>query len=306
MWNCLAIALVFLLFADGDVPMVYRLRARAVPVADFPSGEEIAVLPLVLSAEQQAQKDITTQAKSKNSALRPESRLTLVRYVSGEFARALKPLPAGKEGFLVNAGQPLNQQMLERAVATHGAAIHTGDTVQITKLEFRGHSIVVDVNGGGRGKHSWREHLQIGMVGSPFPTGSTTTTRPDSGPPGIQPGAGSTVFLEFNKTVPDLSPDDLKQLLAPILDFSKQRSASVQWVDTLPPEMKKAIQDRRPVVGMDRDMVIAAVGKPERKVREKDADGNDIEDWIYGQPPSKTMFVRFMGEHVTKIEQFPQ
>src|SRR5207245_358241 len=129
--------------------------------------------------------------------------------------------------------------------ATHGAAIHTGDTVQITKLEFRGHSIVVDVNGGGRGKHSWREHLQIGMVGSPFPTGSTTTTRPDSGPPGIQPGAGSTVFLEFNKTVPDLSPDDLKQLLAPILDFSKQRSASVQWVDTLPPEMKKAIQDRR-------------------------------------------------------------
>ena len=306
MSNCLAIALVFLLFADADVPMVYRLRARAVPVADFPSGEEIAILPLILSAEQQAQKDVTTQAKSKNSALRPESRLTLVRYVSGEFARALKPLPAGKEGFLVNAGQPLNQQLLDRAVATHGAAIHTGDTVQITKLEFRGHSIVVDVNGGGRGKHSWREHLQIGMVGSPFPTGSTTTTRPDSGPPGIQPGAGSTVFLEFNKTVPDLSPDDLKQLLAPILDFSKQRSASVQWVDTLPPEMKKAIQDRRPVVGMDREMVIAAIGKPERKVREKDAEGNDIEDWIYGQPPSKTMFVRFMGEHVTKIEQFPQ
>ena len=85
-----------------------------------------------------------------------------------------------------------------------------------------------------------------------------------------------------------------------------EAAASVQWVDTLPPEMKKAIQDRRPVVGMDRDMVIAAIGKPERKVREKDAEGNDIEDWIYGQPPSKTMFVRFMGEHVTKIEQFPQ
>ena len=65
MWNCLAIALVFLLFADADVPMVYRLRARAVPVADFPSGEEIAILPLILSAEQQAQKDVDAFAKGR-------------------------------------------------------------------------------------------------------------------------------------------------------------------------------------------------------------------------------------------------
>jgi hypothetical protein len=90
------------------------------------------------------------------------------------------------------------------------------------------------------------------------------------------------------------------------LDFRKQRSASVQWFDTLPPEMKKAITERKPVVGMDREMVVAAVGKPDHKVRERDADGNDIEDWIYGQPPSKTVFVRFTGDRVTSIKQFPQ
>jgi len=39
---------------------------------------------------------------------------------------------------------------------------------------------------------------------------------------------------------------------------------------------------------MDREEVVAAIGKPEHKVRERDSEGNDIEDWIYGQPPSKT------------------
>jgi hypothetical protein len=80
----------------------------------------------------------------------------------------------------------------------------------------------------------------------------------------------------------------------------------VHWVDTLPPELKKAIQDRRPVIGMDREQVVAAIGKPEHKVRERDAEGNEIEDWIYGQPPSKTVFIRFQGEKVTSIRQYPQ
>jgi len=117
---------------------------------------------------------------------------------------------------------------------------------------------------------------------------------------------GSTIFLDFIKFVPDMTPDELKKILSPFLNFQNERSASVQWIDTLPPEMKKAIQERRPVVGMDREEVVAAMGKPDHKVRERDSDGNDIEDWIYGQPPSKTVFVRFTGDHVTKIEQFPQ
>ena len=190
-------------------------------------------------------------------------------------------------------------------MATHGAAVNSGDHVQITKLDFRDHTIVVDVNGGGRGKKNWRDHIQIGMGGAPD-VSSTTTTQQEKGPPGIRPGMGSTIFLEFTKTIPDLTPDELKQLLAPFLDFSKQRSASVQWADTLPPEMKKAIQERRPAIGMDREELIAAIGKPEHKVRERDSDGNEIEDWIYGQPPSKTVFVRFQGERVTSIKQYPQ
>lgn len=304
MSNWLAISLSLFLFVAADVPGVERLHSTTSPSPAFSPEDEISLFPGALPAEDnQAQPN--QQNKPKSTTLQDASKLELIRYVSGEFAKAIKPLPAGKEGFLVYVGKPVAYDQLDRAVATHGAAVNSGDHVQITKLDFRDHSIIVDVNGGGRGKKNWRDHIQIGMGGAPT-VSSRTTTQQENGPPGIRPGMGSTIFLEFNKTIPDLAPEDLKQLLSPLLDFSRQRSASVQWADTLPPEMKKAIQERRPAIGMDREELIAAIGKPEHKVRERDSDGNEIEDWIYGQPPSKTVFVRFMGDRVTSIKQYPQ
>ena len=50
----------------------------------------------------------------------------------------------------------------------------------------------------------------------------------------------------------------------------------------------------------------AALGRPDRKVREKGSDVSETEDWIYGQPPAKTIFVKFEGDKVTQVEQFPQ
>jgi hypothetical protein len=299
------LSLGLLLFAGADIPGSERLRSSTVPGGTFSHGDEISVFPDDLAGDQQAaQSDAQNGAKA--TSLQEYSKLELIRYVSGEFAKATRNLPAGKEGFLFYVGKPLSPELLERAVATHGAAVHIGDGAQITKLEFHDHAIVVDVNGGGRGnKKSWRDHIQIGMGGT-IPTARTTTTNQENGPPGLQPGTGSTIFLEFSKPVPDLTPEELKKILSPFLDFARQHSASVQWVDTLPPEMKKAIQERRPTVGMDREEVVAAIGKPEHKVRERDSEGNEIEDWIYGQPPSKTVFVRFMGDRVTSVKQYPQ
>ena len=305
MSKLLILSSALLLFAFADIPGSERLRPSDLPRDTFSSTDAIPVLPEDGADDSQAAQT-PDQGKSKSATLQELSKLDLIRYVSGEFAKATRNLPAGKEGFLLYVGKPLSPELLERAVATHGAAVHIGDSAQITKLEFHEHSIAVDVNGGGRGKKHWRDHIQIGMGGS-IPTARTTTTTPEeSGPPGLQPGMGSTIYLEFSKAVPDLTPDELKQILSPFLDFAKQRSASVQWFDTLPPELKKAIQERRPTVGMDREQVVAAIGKPEHKVRERDSEGNEIEDWIYGQPPSKTVFVRFMGDRVTSIRQYPQ
>jgi hypothetical protein len=305
MSNWLLSTLAVLALVAVDVPAVERLRSNATSRTELPEGD-ISLFPTSLPAADDSQAAQKSPAE-KSGTLQEQSKLDLIRFVSGEFAKATKPLPRGKDGFFLYVGQPLMTDQLDRAVASHGAAINAGDNVQITKLEFHDHTIVVDVNGGGRGKRNWKDHVQMGM-GSSGPTMTSSQTKVDDNQaaPGVIPGLGSTIYLEFKKPVPDLAPDDLKQLLAPFLDFTKQRSASVHWVDTLSPELSKAIQDRRPTVGMDREEVVAAIGKPEHKVRERDPEGNEIEDWIYGQPPSKTVFVRFRGERVTSVRQFPQ
>jgi hypothetical protein len=305
-WLTLTLSVWF--FADADLPRIDNLRPANQTDATFSRADAIPLLP-AFSGENPDMQSATQQNANdakKSPVLQDQSRFALIRYVSGEFAKAVKPLPSGKDGFQIAVGKPLDESALQHSVAVHGAAVNTGDQVQITKLEFRARSIVVDVNGGGRGKHHWRDHIQVGLGGTnPIPGRSSTQRAAENGPAGMMPGTGSTVFLEFGKPVPDLTPDELKQLLAPFLNFAKERSASVQWIDTLPAEMKQAITERRPVVGMDRDEVIAAIGKPDRKVRERDAEGRDTEDWIYGNPPAKTIFVRFMGERVTAIKQYP-
>ena len=53
---------------------------------------------------------------------------------------------------------------------------------------------------------------------------------------------------------------------------------------------------------MDREMVLAALGRPLSKVREE-KNGQETEDWIYGNPPFLT-FVTFVGEEVVEIKEF--
>jgi hypothetical protein len=302
MSNWLLSTLAVFALVAADVPAVERLRSTTLQHIGVPEGD-ISLFPSIPSDDQQAS---PKSSAPKAGPLQEQSKLDLIRFVSGEFAKATKPLPRGKDGILLYVGQPLMLDQLNREVANHGAAVNPGDNVQITKLEFHDHTIAVDVNGGGKGKRNWKDHIQMGMGGA-GPTAQTSSTKvDDNAAPGVIPGMGSTIYLEFKQGVPDMSPEDLKQLLTPFLDFTKQRSASVHWVDTLSPELKKAIQDRRPTVGMDREEVVAAIGKPEHKVRERDSEGNEIEDWIYGQPPSKTVFVRFQGEKVTSVRQFPQ
>lgn len=233
------------------------------------------------------------------------SRMAIIRAISGEFVRAHISLPGGKQGLHVSASQPFtpasdgSQPTNAFAgphvyIAARPPAIHQGDHVQITNIEFRDKTIVFELNGGGKQKWHWRDHLQI----------NNATFPGQSGPPGLE-GQGATIYLDFEHRLPDVSPEELKARLAPILDFNRERSASAQYAESLPPEFQKAIKDRMAAVGMDHEMVLAAMGRPDRKVRERDADGNDTEDWIYGNPPERTVFVTFIGEKVVRVRQFP-
>ncbi len=232
---------------------------------------------------------------SSPTTLQPESRLLLIRYVDGEFAKLLKSLPGGKKGFTVWVGKPVDKQKLSDALRLYGTAASEGDTVQITGLEFHAESIVLEINGGSKRHFHWRQHLQVSVGGAATPPPAV------SGPPDV---TGATLVLNFGRPLPDMSPDDLKKDLGMVMDFSKQHSSTVNWVDTLPPQFQQAIKDKRAIVGMDSEMVIAAMGRPDKKVRERDDQGVENEDWIYGMPPGPVVFVTFVNDNVIRVKQF--
>jgi hypothetical protein len=305
------------LLLSADVSGVIHLHPPARGPVEFPSSENLPVLPDMSSAsgqDQDAQAKSTTAKSDKSTdgsvgnkaaqkkkfePLQPESRLALVRFVDDEYVDVVQPLPAGKKGIHLKAGVPFDGKQLHTALISSGSAINPGDRAQITGLEFKDREIIVDVNGGGRGKKRLRDRIHLEFGGVP----SMTVVQPDAP---VQTNVGATIFLDFDTPLPEMTPDELKQDLSALLDFSSHYSVAFHWIDTLPPDIQKAIQAKRAAVGMDREMVIAAIGRPDHKVREKGPDGDETEDWIYGQPPGKTVFVTFEGDKVTRVEQFPR
>jgi hypothetical protein len=271
----------------------------------------VQTVPAQPAAESQPEDaaPVVFPVKDKDSRLSDEDRLQLIRYVSGEFAKARIALPGGKKGFRVRAGEPLDQKALIASLRDNGVALSPGDDLQITKLDFGGSDIVVEINGGGNQIKSWRDRIQIsggvGGVSRPVGTTSSSKTTNDYGAAPTAERVGITLRLDFERPLPEITPDELKLYLSSVLDFSKQRSAAVQWTESQPPEIRAAIAARRAEVGMDADQVIAALGRAERKVREQQPDGTEIEDWIYGQPPGKTIFVRFAHDKVIRVNQYP-
>ncbi len=290
------VAFAALLLAATDVPTVHRFRPEATPPANFPPGENLPVLPdLSQTAQPPPSKDAPKSDKSDKMDQR--SRIEILRAVSGEFARVVRSLPSGRKGFHIKVGQPFDESLAERAVAAGGSAAGPGDQVQVTLIEFHDRSIVIDINGGGRQHTRWRDRVHLEVSGMP------TAKVEQAGSPGLQ-RIGSTLYLDFDRRLPAVTPEQLKQYLSTFLDFARQRSAAVQWVETLPPEMQQAIKDKRALVGMDQEMVIAAMGRPDKKVRERDDSGLETEDWIYGHPPGRTVFVKFAGDKVISVKQF--
>jgi hypothetical protein len=289
-------ALLVALALGADVPGMAPFRSAPPSIENAGPGALAMARPDAAGAA--APVDSSQSSVHSSKPLQPQSRLLLVRFVDGEFARVVQPLPGGKKGYKIPAGKPLDMQKLSDALRNYGTAAGQGDTVQITSIEFRADQIVLKINGGGKKHFHLRDHLQIGV-------GTMSTPPPDQTQSYAQQELpGATLVLDYGHNIPDMSPDDLKHDLSVLLDFSKQRSATVNWIDTLAPQFQQGIKDQRAVVGMDSEMVLAAMGRPEHKVRERDPAGNDTEDWIYGTPPSKTTFVTFEGNTVIRVKEY--
>lgn len=273
------------------VGFVFGVLALALPVFGTSTAAPSArpkVPPQTAIAEPPSSGKLTEQDK-----------LSIVRNVDGEFAKVVRALPSLKSGFLLTPGKKIDQEALDSALLRSVPAANPGDTVQITGIQFHAKQIVVNINGGSKPSQSWRDRIHI-QVGSPFPTARVSQNQP----PGLQK-QGATLVLDFGQDVPKVSPDQVKQYLSPFLNFTGQPSAAKNWTDTIPAKFRQAIEKHEAVVGMNREMVVAALGEAGRKVREFQPDGTQTEDWIYGNPPGTTVFVTFVGDNVVRVKRFP-
>lgn len=221
-----------------------------------------------------------------------DERMEIERGLTAEFATSKVILPRAKKPLIIHSDGTYDRGAWEEALQEDGPAARLGDEIQITRVQIESKRIVLEINGGTKRGH-WYDHVQVGVGG---------TTSPVSTNQSAQAANGSHVALVFPGSVPSLKAAQIRQMLSPIFDFEKH-SAAEQYIDKLPPPIQKAIKEQRAIQGMDRDQVLLALGKPRNKSRETNQDGDEIEDWVYGDPPGKMTFVRFDEGKVVKVEE---
>ncbi len=219
-----------------------------------------------------------------------DDRVEIVRGLSSEFATLKAFLPQSKKPLEFESTGKYDPKEWQEAGKKLGPAGRTGDQVQITKVTLEHDKILLEINGGIKSGRKWYDHVQAGMGTANGPIGQSGT-----------PTAGTYLAIVFHKPLPTMRSNDIKKMLAPIMDFEKH-SATQLYTETLSPELQLAIKEKRAVEGMDKDQVLLALGRPVNKSRET-KDGIDIEDWIYGKPPGRITFVTFNGNKVMKVKE---
>ena len=226
--------------------------------------------------------------------LTEQDRIELMRGLVAEYATVKQLLPRSRRALPFESTGSFDKKVWQAASREYGPAGRVGDLVQITKVFIDPDKLVLQINGGFNGGRKWYDSSQIGGGlggGTMRPLG-----KGDSNAPG-----GTTIEILFHKPLEPMKAAEVKKMLAAVLDFEK-RSATELYAEVLPPEVQTAIHDKKVIEGMDRDQVLLALGRPNHKSRET-KDGVELEDWVFGQPPGKIVFVTFNGSKVIKVKE---
>ena len=227
---------------------------------------------------------------SKEKKLTVDERMTLLRGLTAEYAKAKVLIPRSKKSLAIEPTGKWDKDAWEKANVEFGPAARVGEMVQITKVKIEDDRVELELNHGLKTGPKWYERVEVGM-------GNSST--PISGRDNVAK-AGTNMAIVFGKNIEALEVAEVKKILGQILDFD-MRSVTESYMEKLPEPVRKAIEQKRVIEGMDREQVRLAVGQPVRKER-RIVEGDELEDWMYGRPPGKLTFVTFTGSKVTKVK----
>jgi hypothetical protein len=222
-----------------------------------------------------------------------QTRYEIIRDFETQLVYARTAFPMGTKGLKLKDGVTTpNGSELNQLLALWGPAVRPGDPAHISFVQIKDDHIHFDINGGAIRRKKWYQHIQIsGANGTPVEMSPNETQ---------QNLHGSYLDIYFDKYVPEMTAQQLRDVLLPALDFNAKNKEQA-YLDTLPPKVKEAILAHYVLVGMNSEMVLHAKGKPPKKVREKDGE-TEYEEWIYGDPPQDVDFVRIVGDQVVRVE----
>ena len=230
--------------------------------------------------------------------LSEDDKVELLRGLMSEYATVKSYLPRSPKPLPVDSSGAIDKAFWDEAQMKFGPAARQGDLVQITKVGIEDNRIVLEINHGIKGQRGgWRDHVQIG-IGGPI-SGGVTQVDPNQST--SAPGGTALVVL-FHGPIPSIKSDEVKKMLSTVFTFSNE-TATENYVDTLPVPIQEAIKANKAIVGMERDQVILAMGRPRHKERNVSKDGTETEDWIYGDPPGKITFLTFANSKVIQIKE---
>ena len=106
--------------------------------------------------------------------LTPEERIEIVRGLNFEFATAKVLIPRSPKTLTFSSDGKFDKRGWEQMARDVGPAARPGDQVQITKLEIEGDKLLLQINGGAKGKHKWYEHGRISLTSTRARTKATS------------------------------------------------------------------------------------------------------------------------------------
>ena len=233
-----------------------------------------------------------------NSKLDSPTRQELIRALSSEYVTLKVALPINKKGLTIDESGEFDWKKNEEAVLFSDQFIAAGITIQITKVSFDKNKLIFELNGGGKKKPRILERIYAGTgiamtpLAKPSDPWSFRRFNPQ----------GSFLTIKFKKFFPDLTPEEVKTIASSVLDFSR-KSLTRPYIKTLSEELKEALKKKRVTLGMDKDMVLASMGQPFRRIRETKV-GEMVEEWLYGERPHKVIFVEFRNGIVVSLKEY--
>jgi hypothetical protein len=269
-------------------------HARALAIQEYNYGGGYMRPRLVVLLSSICLLSAVCSADSKpSSPLTEQHRVELIRTFNSDLVFIRTQFPMGKVGLTIKDGKiSPDGQKLNELLAIWGPSVKPGDRAMITRFDLKNDRMHFEINGGPVKKTKWYQHVQVGVNGA----GGTPGGTPDP----INNPRGSYVDVVFDHHVPDLSVEQVKQILWPVFDFDS-KSPVEAYLESVPPKVKEAIKNHQVLVGMNREMVIYSKGRPPKKIREKDGE-TEYEDWIYGEPPQDVDFIRVVGDQVIRVE----